>query len=198
MRKKRIVDHIKEETEKLKKEEFSFPEIVECRNKISDSWELFCQKAEAANMSEDDMRSLVFVLTFLTQQYYEALPQRECNSECSETITREETLRKLDGLRYVLESTRLMHVQTTLIGNDFFSNDKEKVNKVLKKMKKNGKHISKEEMLQKIVDAQTKDPWIPEIGASVSTIRRFEELMGEYPEITGVLKKSNENQGIFI
>ena len=140
-------------------------------------------------VKEEDMRQLIFVLTFLTKEYYEALPKRDSTTEYPERMTLEEAKRSIDEIRYVCESARLMYVQSVLFRGPFFSYDAEKMGKKIEAIKEKAKHVSEEEMLQKIVDAQTKDPWIPEIGASVSTTRRFEELMGEYTEITAVLEK---------
>lgn len=193
MDKNSIIEMIREKAEKIRNEEYRFPEFVECRDKTADCWELFCQKTEEADISEDDMRQLVFVLDFLSGKYYEALPKREFNTEDKEDMTIEEIKESFSEAHYMCESMRLMVAQRMLLLSRCMVVDSGSLREKFEALKEKLETISEEEIVQKIADAPEKDPWIFEIGAPVSIVRKFEELMGEHPEITEVLKENEGN-----
>jgi len=196
MDKKSIIEMIKGKTEKLRNAEYKFPETSECRDKIADLWECFCQRTEVADISEDDMRGLVSVLDFLTVKYYD-VPEKDNNLEFSDNMSVEDVRKNLDEWVYTCESIRLMLVQHGF-SSKLILQDRDNILEKFEKLKENLEKASREEIFEQIVDAQTEDPWIFEVGASVSTIRKFEELMGEHPEITEVLKANEDANNIYI
>lgn len=197
MDKKSIIEMIKEETEKLRSEEYRFSEFSEYRDKIADLWECFCQRTEEVDVSEDDMRGLVSVLDFLTVKYYEALPQRANTAKFSDNMSIEEARENLNEMLYMCESAKFMFVQLGF-SSKLIQLDRGNLLEKIEALKEKAATISEDEIYEQIVEAQTKDPWIFEVGASVSTILKFEELMGEHPEITEVLKENEDANNIYI
>lgn len=195
MDKKSIIEKIREKILEIRNTEYRFTECGECRDRIAALWEGFCQRTEEANLSDADMRAFVGILVYLTQKYYQALPQKDCNSEFDENTSIEEVKANLNAMSYMCESARLMFVQSVLLS--VITHDREHILEMLENIKEKLAAVQEEEICEQIAEAQTKDPWIFEVGARVSTIRKFEELMGEYPEITEVLGKSEDARGKF-
>ena len=182
-----ILERIRAKLQEFKEEEFRNPLIIECRNKIADFGEKLLFKMESEEIAEDDVNQLMGVFRYITDKYLEKLPEIDDAAEKIDVTADEDLVKKimserLGELSYSCEQSKLMICLTKLVNILDLDKIKEQSKQVTEKLEK----LSEEELESRFKNLEkewAKDPFVFEIGASVSRISLFEKLMGKQPEL---------------
>lgn len=191
-----ILERIRAKLQKFKEEEFKNPLIIECRNKIADFGEKLLFKMESEEIVEDDVNQLMGVFRYITDKYLEELPEiddaaEEIDETADEDLVKKIMSERLGELSYSCEQSKLMICLTKLVNILDLEKIKEQSKQVTEKLEK----LSEEELESRFKNLEkewAKDPFVFEIGASVSRISLFEKLMGKQPELEEFWKELNQ------
>ena len=191
-----ILERIRAKLQEFKEEEFRNPLIIECRNKIADFGEKLLFKMESEKIAEDDVNQLMGVFRYITDKYLEELPEiddaaEEIDETADEDLVKKIMSERLGELSYSCEQSKLMICLTKLVNILDLEKIKEQSKQVTEKLEK----LSEEELESRFKNLEkewAKDPFVFEIGASVSRISLFEKLMGKQPELEEFWKELDQ------
>lgn len=191
----KLIEKVKQNIEEFKSEEYTIPAVIESWQCIADKGEQFLGKLIEEDIDEDEIPQLMGVFQFVMRKYIDVLQESEDIKDFDkfdESMTKDEIMEEyresMENLKAVLESTRLSGSLFRLAVVYDFEKMKNRAHRVDEKLQKLSDE-KQEDMIENLEKELDENPFIFEIGATLSSVRLFVKLMGEQPELEKYLPK---------